>query len=74
MTLGGPDRFVIDLPGAQLQTARKRSIDVNRGGVKKVRWALFKPSPPVTRVVVDLDRPMKIDVEAGTNELLLKPQ
>ncbi len=74
MTLSGPDRFVVDLPGARVQTARKRSIDVNRDGVKKVRWALFKASPPVTRVVVDLDRPMKVNVEAGTNELLLKPQ
>ena len=74
MTLSGPDRFVVDLPGARVQTARKRSIEVNRGGVKRVRWALFQASPPVTRVVVDLDRPMKINIEAGSNELLLKPQ
>ena len=74
MTLSGPDRFVIDLPGAKVQTARKRSIDVNRGGVKKVRWALFQGSPPITRVVLDLVRPMTIQVEAGSNELLLKPQ
>ena len=74
MSLSGPDRFVIDLPGARIQTARKRSIDVNGGGVKRVRWAQFKASPPVVRVVLDLDQSMKFNIEAGANELLLKPR
>ena len=74
MSLSAPDRFVIDLPGARIRTARKRSIDVNSGGVKRVRWAQFKATPPVARVVLDLDQPMKFNIEAGTNELLLKPR
>jgi AMIN domain len=51
----GPDRLVIDFPNA-LPENGLHNISVNRGEVKGIRVGVFSKSPPVTRVVVDLNR------------------
>ncbi|MFZ3342810.1 MAG: AMIN domain-containing protein [Terriglobales bacterium] len=57
----GPDRIVVDFPGALPSTAL-RALKVNRGGLKGVRSGLFFSNPPITRIVLDLTgpRPYKI--------------
>src|ERR1700693_3563013 len=52
----GPDRIVVDFPGA-LPAAELRALKVNRGVLKGVRSGLYFSSPPITRVVLDLTAP-----------------
>ncbi len=54
--LTGPDRLVIDFPGA-LPGRALRGLRLNQGEIKAVRTGLFRSNPPVTRVVVDLNAP-----------------
>ena len=51
--LSGPDRIVVDFPGA-LPGPGLHSVVVQHGEVKAVRTGLFKARPPLTRVVLDL--------------------
>ena len=52
-TLARPARLVIDLQGARLTAPATLYDGKNRGGVRNVRYAQFKPD--VVRVVIDLD-------------------
>ena len=52
-TLANPARLVLDLVGARLTAPTALYDGQNRGGVKNVRYAQFRPD--VVRVVVDLD-------------------
>lgn len=52
-TLQNPARLVVDLVGARLSTPATLYDGQNRGGVKNIRYAQFKPG--VVRVVIDLD-------------------
>jgi type IV pilus assembly protein PilQ len=52
-TLRNPARLVIDLTGARLTAPAILYDGQNRGGVKNVRYAQFRPD--VVRVVIDLD-------------------
>jgi AMIN domain len=51
--IAGPDRIVVDFPGAQ-PSAELRALTVNRGALKSVRSGLFFNNPPITRIVLDL--------------------
>ena len=56
--LANPPRIVIDLPGVKNEV-RQRTIAVKDDAVARVRLSQFQTSPEyVTRVVVDLTRPM----------------
>jgi hypothetical protein len=57
----GPDRIVVDFPGA-LPAADLRALKVNRGALKAVRSGLFFSNPPITRVVLDLTRPQSYQI------------
>src|SRR5688572_9111599 len=48
----GPWRLYVDLPGTR--PGSQRQLDVKAGPVALVRVALNQPSPPVTRVVIEL--------------------
>jgi hypothetical protein len=48
------------------------SVPVKQSGVKQVRYSQFQPDPPVTRVVVDLDRALKHQVEASDDHILIR--
>ncbi len=50
-----PDRLVVDMDDAT-NRIRASGIDVNRGGVTRVRLSQFSLTPRVVRLVVDLQR------------------
>src|SRR3989475_1729798 len=52
-TLSNPARLVIDLTGARLTAPGTLYDGQNRGGVKNIRYAQFRPD--IVRVVIDLD-------------------
>ncbi|SRR5258708_723241 len=54
--VSAPERLVIDIPNA-LPGPALRGVLINRGEVRGVRISLFSTVPPVTRIVVDLNRP-----------------
>src|SRR5438128_4351189 len=60
-TLSNPARLVIDLTGAHLAAPATLYDGLNRGGVKNIRYAQFKPD--VVRVVIDLDALKDYQVE-----------
>jgi len=54
--VSSPERLVIDIPNA-LPGPALQGVLINRGEVRGVRSSLFSTVPPVTRIVVDLNRP-----------------
>jgi hypothetical protein len=69
--LTGPDRVVIDFPGA-LPAAQLRPVTVDRGDVKAVRVGLFAANPPITRIVVDMKSPQGYQVFPAGNTIIVK--
>ena len=57
----GPDRIVVDFPGA-LPAAELRPLKVNLGALKGVRSGLFFSNPPITRIVLDLVEPQSYQI------------
>lgn len=55
--LSGPDRLVIDFPGA-VPGRELRGLRLNQGEIRAVRAGLWRSDPPVTRIVIDLSGPM----------------
>ncbi len=73
MTLSGPDRFVVTIPGGDLVDHRSGGqTPVGRNGVKAVRYSQFKLDPPTVRVVIDLDSPLAASVEADDGEIRIR--
>jgi type IV pilus assembly protein PilQ len=69
-TLSSPDRLVVDLPNTALATSVNR-IAVGNSGVTGVR--VGTDATATTRVVVDLERPLKYELAPGTGgKLTLK--
>ena len=60
-TLNGPARLVVDLIGARLTAPATLYDGQNRGGVKNIRYAQFRPD--VVRIVIDLDALKDYQVE-----------
>src|SRR6202521_3466577 len=60
----GPDRIVVDFPGA-LPAAELRALKVNNGPLKAVRTGLFFSNPPITRVVLDLAEPQSYQISTA---------
>jgi hypothetical protein len=67
----GPDRIVVDFPGA-LPAAELRALEVNRGALKRIRTGLFFNNPPITRVVLDLAEPQLYQVSTTQNAVVIK--
>jgi hypothetical protein len=67
----GPDRIVVDFPGA-LPAAELRALKVNRGALKGVRTGLFFDNPPITRVVLDLAEPQSYRISSSQNAIVIK--
>src|SRR5258707_13749097 len=59
--ISGPDRIVVDFPGA-LPAAELRALKVNLGALKGVRSGLFFSNPPITRIVLDLVEPQSYQI------------
>jgi len=67
----GPDRIVVDFPGA-LPAAELRALKVNRGALKGIRTGLFFDNPPITRVVLDLTEPQAYQISSTQNAVVIK--
>lgn len=67
----GPDRIVIDFPGA-LPASTLKKLFVHRGGLKAIRTGLFQSQPPITRVVLDVDGPTDYQVVPSGNSIIIK--
>ncbi|MBD2100531.1 N-acetylmuramoyl-L-alanine amidase [Leptolyngbya sp. FACHB-261] len=62
-----PDRVVVDLVGAVVSdNFSQRELAVNRYGVVRVRVGQYQASPPIARVVLDVD-PTSSDWEGSYN-------
>jgi hypothetical protein len=66
----GPDRLVIDLPNARLDTQQKR-INIQADEISTVRADQFQQNPPIARVVVDLLAPRAFTWDAAGNRLII---
>jgi type IV pilus assembly protein PilQ len=67
--LDGPDRLVVDLPGAVSRLDEYR-YDVGQGGVARIRAGQHQLEPiPVTRVVFDLEGPLGYEIERDGTSL-----
>jgi len=67
----GPDRIVVDFPGA-LPAAELRALTVNRGVLKSIRKGLFFDNPPITRIVLDLAEPQSYRISTAQNAVVIK--
>ena len=63
-TLAGPNRIVLDLPGATLGALGGRAYDGQaRGPVQNIRMAQYRPD--IVRVVIDVDGPSRYSLSGG---------
>jgi len=69
-TLSNPARLVIDLQGVRLTAPATLYDGQNRGGVRNVRYAQFKPD--VVRVVIDLDALKDYQVERAAGQVRVR--
>jgi hypothetical protein len=68
--VSNPERLVIDLPNARLETRQKR-ISVQADQISTIRADQFQQNPPVARVVVDLLAPRAYTWDAAGNRLVV---
>jgi len=69
-TLSNPARLVIDLQGTRLTAPVALYDGQNRGGVRNVRYAQFKPD--VVRVVIDLDALKDYQIERAAGQVRIR--
>jgi hypothetical protein len=69
--IDNPPRLVIDLPDSRL-VENKRKIDFRSAEIGGVRLDQFQNSPPITRVVVDLLKPITYSWDAAGNRLMIR--
>jgi len=69
-TLRNPSRLVIDLPDALLTT--RKPIDFRSEQINGIRANQFQNVPPVSRVVVDLAKPIGYSWDAAGNRLMIR--
>src|SRR2546428_6687643 len=69
-TVASPARLVIDLTGARLTAAATLYDGQNRGGVKNIRYAQFRPE--VVRVVIELDVLKDYQIQRGEGQVRVR--
>src|SRR3989475_5074584 len=69
-TLANPARLVVDLQGRRLVPPAVLYDGANRGGIKNIRYAQFRPG--VVRVVIDLDALKDYQVERRDGQVRVK--
>src|SRR5881628_86623 len=65
-----PPRVAIDILNAVADDRVRVATDVKKGNVLRVRVGQFQDSPPIARVVVDLVRPVHVDVQRSAPNIL----
>ncbi|MZP30138.1 AMIN domain-containing protein [Heliobacterium undosum] len=68
--LGGPDRVVVDLPGAKLGDGLPKNRVINLGPVKQVRLGQFRED--TARIVIDLNGPAKPQIQNESGGLRIR--
>ncbi len=71
LQLSNPPRLVIDIPGAIVDPAVPPLVDVDKGGVARVRVGQFGEKPPMVRVAVDLDSPLPFTLATSAPTVLV---
>ena len=71
LVLTGPERLVIDFPGA-LPASTLRNLPAARGQVTSIRVGLFSTNPPVTRIVLDLKSPQQYELFPAGKAVIVK--
>jgi hypothetical protein len=64
-----PPRLVIDLPNARMDAPKRISVQADQ--ISAVRADQFQHSPPITRVVVDLEAPRAYSWDSAGNRLVV---
>ena len=67
----GPDRIVIDFPGA-LPAKTLRALSVHHGSLRGIRTGLYQSQPPITRIVLDVDGPTDYQVTPVGNSIVIR--
>ena len=67
----GPDRIVVDFPGA-IPSAELKALKVNGRVLKGVRSGLFFNNPPITRIVLDLAEAQSYHITTSQNAVIVK--
>jgi type IV pilus assembly protein PilQ len=71
LQLSSPARLVIDLPGATLDPAVPPLLEVDQGGVGRVRIGQFQERPPVARIAVDLQTALPFTLATASPSVLV---
>jgi hypothetical protein len=66
-----PDRLVIDLPNARLDTQQQKRVSVQADRIKAIRADQFQQNPPIARVVVDLLAPRTYTWDGAGNRIVV---
>jgi len=69
-TLANPNRLVIDLQVARLAAPATLYDGQNRGGIRNIRYAQFRPG--VVRIVIDLDVLKDYQIEKADGQVRVK--
>jgi hypothetical protein len=69
LATSNPFRLVLDF--ANTTPASQQRVAVNVKGVRAVRYALYQISPPITRVVADLDQECPYELRSEGNRVTL---
>ena len=67
--MSDPPRLVIDLPNARLDAPKRISVQADQ--INAVRADQFQQSPPIIRVVVDLEAPRTYSWDSAGNRLVV---
>ncbi len=70
LQLSSPPRLVIDLPGAVVDPAIPPLMDVERGGVVRVRIGQFQERPPIVRIALDLETALPFTLATSSPSVL----
>ena len=69
---GKPERIVIDLQGVLNVWTNKKFTNLSFKSVTSIRTSQFQNDPLISRVVLDIGRPIEFDVSQLANDILVK--